>query len=196
MPVWPLQTKASKPWASTWQSQVVRRFLVRTSRTHPVRPGVWTAHNGFLPSFSIVRGELQKKAGWKGVTLRVDVTDRALGATNETSKTVNICAYKKLKSSSACRFKRKDEQRGREAGRRGARGGVIQPPAADSPPRHSNHFVRRRQIYSSFPSKPPTAYPQGKSRGATGRRRRPLAAFAGANFRIAHAPAPAGDCDI
>ncbi|GBP35068.1 hypothetical protein EVAR_75271_1 [Eumeta japonica] len=50
----PLQMKASsKPWVSMWQSQVVRRY--------PVRPGVRIAHNGFLPSFPVARGELTKK---------------------------------------------------------------------------------------------------------------------------------------
>ncbi|GBP34963.1 hypothetical protein EVAR_28428_1 [Eumeta japonica] len=28
-------------------------FLVRKSRTHPVRPGARTAHNGFLPLFAL-----------------------------------------------------------------------------------------------------------------------------------------------
>ncbi|GBP74990.1 hypothetical protein EVAR_56281_1 [Eumeta japonica] len=35
---------------------------VRASRTHPVRPGARTAHNGFFPSFPFARGEIQKKA--------------------------------------------------------------------------------------------------------------------------------------
>ncbi|GBP20881.1 hypothetical protein EVAR_80700_1 [Eumeta japonica] len=38
-----------------------RGFLVRASRTHPVRPGARTAHNGFFPSFPFARGETQKK---------------------------------------------------------------------------------------------------------------------------------------
>ncbi|GBP39792.1 hypothetical protein EVAR_88292_1 [Eumeta japonica] len=37
-----------------------RGFLVRESRTHPVRPGARTVHNGFLPSLPFARAEIQK----------------------------------------------------------------------------------------------------------------------------------------
>ncbi|GBP46777.1 hypothetical protein EVAR_10745_1 [Eumeta japonica] len=38
-----------------------RGFLVRASRTHPVRPGAWIAHNRVFPSFPFTWGEIQKK---------------------------------------------------------------------------------------------------------------------------------------
>ncbi|GBP91070.1 hypothetical protein EVAR_90895_1 [Eumeta japonica] len=39
-----------------------RGFLFHVTRTHPVRPGARTDHNGFLPSFPFAREETQKSA--------------------------------------------------------------------------------------------------------------------------------------
>ncbi|GBP92959.1 hypothetical protein EVAR_84062_1 [Eumeta japonica] len=36
-------------------------YVLRESRTHPVRPRVRTVHNGFLPSLPFARAEIQKK---------------------------------------------------------------------------------------------------------------------------------------
>ncbi|GBP53907.1 hypothetical protein EVAR_96585_1 [Eumeta japonica] len=45
-------------------------FLVRESRTHPVRPGARTVHNGFLPLLALRTGKNTKKKGIQSVSAR------------------------------------------------------------------------------------------------------------------------------